>query len=119
MGSSRRKPTRVRGGGGYGISRGIREIAKGISKGNQEKIMWNFKGFWWLGLGIPKESNAILWNFQGWSFVLSGISRGKVKKLKNSRGSSKKYVCSQPPAVFFSGIAQSMISNEFKNNQIE
>ena len=80
------------GGGRYGISRGIREIAKEISKGNQEKIMWNFKELWWLGLAIPKESNAILWDFQGWSFVLSGISRGKVKKLKNSRGFSKKYV---------------------------
>ena len=80
--------------------------------------MWNFKGFWWLGLGIPKESNAILWNFQGWSFVLSGISRGKVKRLKNSRGIQIQ-VCSQFPAVFFSGIAQAMISNEFNNNQIE
>ena len=69
-------------------------------------------------LGISKGSDAILWNFQGLSFVLSGISRGKVKKLKNSRGIQIQ-VCSQFPTVFFSGIAQSVISNEFNNNQIE
>ena len=51
---------------GYGISKGIKEeIACRIS-GSQ--------GSWFL------ESNTIIWNFQGWSFVLSGISRVKVKK---------------------------------------
>ena len=36
------------------------------------------------GLGISKGSNTILWNIQGLSFVLSRISRGKVKKMKNT-----------------------------------
>ena len=100
---------------GYGISRGIKEIAKGICKGYQEKLMWNFQGSWWFGLEISKGSNAILWNFQGWGFVLSGISRVKVKEIKNSRGLSKKYA----PCWFFSEIAQSMIRNEFHGNQTE
>ena len=65
---------------GNGISRGTKEIAKEISKGDQEKQMWNFQVSWWFGVGISKGSNAILWNFQEWSFILSGISRSKVKK---------------------------------------
>ena len=65
--------------------------------------MWNFQGlikkeveFTWVtkkknvefpgvlvfGLGISKGSNTILWNIQRLSFNLSGIPRGKVKKLK-------------------------------------
>ena len=53
-------------------------------------MKWNFHG--WprknnveflgvlvFGPGISKGSNKNLWNFQEWSFVLSGISRGKVK----------------------------------------
>ena len=52
---------------------------KQISKGDQEKIMWNFQGSSFF-LGISKGSNTILWNFQRWSFVLSGISVSKVKE---------------------------------------
>ena len=36
------------------------------------------------GFGISKVSYTSLWNFQGWSLVLSGISRGKVKKKKRT-----------------------------------
>ena len=63
------------GGWGYGISRGIKEIACGSSRG-QLKTKWNFQG--WprknnvefpgvsvFGLGISKGSNTILWNIQG------------------------------------------------------
>ena len=45
---------------GYGISWGIKEITCRISRGY-----------------LKME-----WSFQGWSFVLSGISRAKVKKWK-------------------------------------
>ena len=38
----------------------------------------------------------------GWGF---GISRGKVKKMKNSRGVQKRFVLN-PPVCFFSGISQ-------------
>ena len=67
------------GGWGYGISRGIKEIACGFSSGDQEKITWNFQGSWFLVLEF--------WhNFAqfplGWNFDLSGISRGKVNKRK-------------------------------------
>ena len=50
--------------------------------------MWNFKESF-LGLKICKGCNAILWSFQGWSFVLSRISRGKVKNLKIPGGFQK------------------------------
>ena len=81
--------------------------------------MWNIQESWWFSLvEISKGFNTILWNFQSWSFVLSGISRGKVREIKNSRGFSKKYALN-PPVIFFSGIAQSMIHNEFSGNQIE
>ena len=52
----------------------------GVSKGYQEKIMWNFQGSWLLVLEFPRGCNAGLHNFQGWSFDLSGISRVKVNK---------------------------------------
>ena len=68
-------------------------------QGYQRNSMWNFQGLiknevefprviksnvefpgvFVFGLGISKGSNTILWNIQGLSFVLSGISRGKVK----------------------------------------
>ena len=35
-----------------------------------------------IGTLKTKKSNTILWNIQGQSFVLSGISRGKVKNEK-------------------------------------
>ena len=60
----------------------------GVSKKQHVKFpgecVWNFQGFAF-GLGISKGSNTILWNIaRRLSFVLSGISRGKVKKMKNS-----------------------------------
>ena len=64
----------------YGISRGIKEIACGISRADQEKIMSNFQVVLVFGLGTSKGFNAILHNFQGWSIDSSGIFRGKVNK---------------------------------------
>ena len=50
-------------------------------KGDQEKIMWDFQGSLFLALEFPSDlSNTIFWNIEGLSFVLSGVSRGKVKK---------------------------------------
>ena len=53
---------------------------------------------------------TILWNIQGLSFVLSGISRDKVKKMKfpgvmggGGEGEFKK-AYPQPPVWIFSGI---------------
>ena len=54
-------------------------------------MKWNFQGsprknnmefpeVFVFGLGISKGSNTILGNIHGLSFVLSGISREKVKK---------------------------------------
>ena len=61
--------------------------------------MWNFEWSWWFGLGISKGSNLILWNFHGWSFVLSGISRSKVKEIKIP-GEFQKSIPSNPLLVF-------------------
>ena len=72
-----------------GVSK--KEIACGISKIDQEKIMWK-PGVLVFGHGISIGYNAILHNFQGWSFDLSRISRGKVNKQKIPWMFSKKYV---------------------------
>ena len=50
------------------------------------------------GLGISKGSNTILWEIQGLSFVLSGISKDKVKKMKNSLAVFTKV---SPQSLFF------------------
>ena len=55
------------------------------------------------GLGILNESNTRLWNIQGLSFVLSGIFRGKVKKLKIP-GGFQKSTSSTPLVWISSGI---------------
>ena len=73
-------------------------------KGDQEKIMWKFQGSVF-GLGISKGSNTILWNIQGLSFVLSGISRGKVKNWKIP-GGFQKSISSTLPVWIFPGTAQ-------------
>ena len=67
-----------------------------------------FPGVLVFGLGIFKKSNTILWNFPGWRFVLSGISRSKVKKTKDSRKGFQKSISStpHPPVWIFSEIAQ-------------
>ena len=67
-----------------------------------------FPGVLVFGLGIFKKSNTILWNFPGWRFVLSGISRSKVKKTKDSRKGFQKSMSStpHPPVWIFSEIAQ-------------
>ena len=78
---------------GYGISRGIKEIACGISRGDQEKIMWNFQGSWFLVLEFPRD---------GMHFFT--ISRGKLNKRKILGGLSNQYVV-KFPVCFFSGIA--------------
>ena len=63
-----------------------------------------FPGVFVFGLGISKGSNTISWNIQRLSFVLSGIPRGKVKKLKNP-GGFEKTISSNLPIWIFSGIA--------------
>ena len=87
---------------------GSGEMESGISPGVKLKITGNFQGWSktscvefpkFLVLGL----NTILLSSQRWSFVLSEISRGKVRKLKFSGFFSKK-VFSQHPSVF-SGIA--------------
>ena len=77
------------GGWGYRISRGIKEIARGISRA----------GSWFFALEFPRDLTLKFMEFPGrtWSF-LSEISRGKVKKPKLP-GGSKKYVLN-PPFVF-------------------
>ena len=67
-----------------------------------------FPGVFVFGLGISKGSKTILWNIQGLSFVLSGICRGKVKKVKNARG-GQKFISSAPLVWIFSGIPQCVI----------
>ena len=97
-------------GWGYGISRDIKEIACGISRG-QLKTKWNFLGWprknnvefpgvFAFGLGISQGFNTILWNIQGLSF-LSGNFRSQVKKIKTSRGIFKKVYPQPPLFVFF------------------
>ena len=83
--------------------------------------IWNFQGYWrngkWifngliknnvefpvvlvLGLTFSKGWKNYLWSFSRWSLVLSGISRGEVKKLKIPGGVSKK-LCPQLPLFIF------------------
>ena len=55
---------------GHGISRGIEKIEHGnsrgqfkekrISRGDQEKIMWNLHGSWFLNLEFPSEHNCCI-----------------------------------------------------------
>ena len=106
---SRKNPNR--GSWGYGISRGIKEIVRGISRGDQEKIIWNFHGSFFLALEFLRDlGNRIVWNIQALSFVLSGISRDHVKEYEKFCGSFHKSISSTPPAVWcFSGIAHSKV----------
>ena len=76
---------------------------KGEVRPRKNNVEFPALGVFVFGLGISKESNTILWNIQGLSFVLSGISRGKVRK--NSR-EFQKSISSNPPVLIFSGIAQ-------------
>ena len=75
-------------------------------QGWPRKINVEFLWVFVFGLGISKGSNTILWNIQGLSFVLSGISRGKVKIWKIPGEFSQKYILN-PPVWIFSGIAHS------------
>ena len=79
--------------------------ACGISKGDQENIIWNFQGSWFLALKFPMDLTKMcgIYRHQGWSFVLSGISKGKVKKWKIPGGFQKKYVLNPPlpPPICF------------------
>ena len=110
------KKTKQDGGGGFriwnfqGYQRNSMWNFQGVIKKKEmefprvtkKKNNMEFPGVLVFGLGISEGSNTILWNFQRWSFVLFGISRGKVKKRKNSWGVPKKYP--QPPVCFFSRI---------------
>ena len=50
-----KKQTKGRGGRGYGISRVIKVIECGIFRGDQERIMLNFEGSWFLVLEFPTD----------------------------------------------------------------
>ena len=50
---------------GYGISRGIKEIACGISRADQGNIMWNFQGLGCWSWNFQERCNTVLCNFQG------------------------------------------------------
>ena len=74
-------------------------------------MKWNFQGWprknnvefpgvFVFGLGVSKGSNTILWNIQGLSFVLSGISRCKVKN-EQFQGCLWKSISSTPLFGFF------------------
>ena len=82
---------------------------RGISKGDQEKIMWNFQGPLFLALEFPRD----LTQFCGISRIelcfVRNFKRSRKKK-KNSRGFSKRHVINNPPPCLdFSGIAHSFI----------
>ena len=91
-------------------------------KKNRVLRIWNFQGYWrngkWifngliknnveflvvlvLGLKFSKGWKNYLCSFSRWSLVLSGISRGEVKKLKIPGGFSKKLCPQLPLFVFF------------------
>ena len=79
-----------------------KKIAFGIStQGWPRKIYVEFPGVLVFGVRISKRCNVILHNFQGCSYDLSGISRGKVNKQKNSRGNFQKSMSLMPPTLFF------------------
>ena len=63
-----------------------------------------FPGVFLFGLAISKESHTTLWNIQGLNFVLSGISRGKVRN-KKFEGVFKKVYPQRPCLDFFWKIA--------------
>ena len=77
---------------------GINQKRSGISKGDQEKIMWNFHGSLFLALEFLRDLTQFCGISQGLSFVLSGICRDKVKKKKNSRAVFTKVY---PQSLFF------------------
>ena len=76
----------------------VRFSLRGISKGDQEKIMWNFQGPLFLALEFPRD----LTQFCGISRVelcfVRNFKRSRQKK-KNSRGFSKRHVIN-PPSLF-------------------
>ena len=71
---------------------GINEKRSGISKPDQEKIMWNFQRSWTLDLKFPRNLTKIC-----------GIPRGKVKKTeKFQRGFQRSMSSTSPsPCVVF------------------
>ena len=113
MGYSRKNPNRE--GWGYGISRGIKEIACGISR-DQLKTKWNFQGWprknnvkfpgsLFLASEFPMDLTWFYGIFRGWAL----FCQGNVKKWKIPGVFSKKYTLNPPPSPclgFFSGIAQ-------------
>ena len=75
-----------------------------------KKKTWVFTGVLALDLKTSKRYNINFSKFQGWSFVLPGISRGKLRNLKNPGFFNR--VCSQTPShpCFFSGIVLSVFT---------
>ena len=80
--------------------RSLVEFAKWNFQRWPRKNNVEFLGVLVFDLGIFKESNTVLWNCQGWSFVLSGISKGKVK-MKYFRGVPRSMSSTTLPICFF------------------
>ena len=100
----------------WAVPKKIQTGGKWNFQGWPRKNNVEFPGVFVFGLVISKGSNTVLWNIQeGLRFVLSGISRGKVKKWKIPEGVSKKYILNPPPSLtpvwIFFGIAQYLIHN--------
>ena len=72
------------------------EFPRSTKKNNVE-----FPGVFVFGIGNSQGCNTIPWIIQGLSIVLSGIFRGKVKKMKNSKRGFKKVYLQPPVWIFF------------------
>ena len=74
--------------------------------------MWDFHGSCFLAL----DFSTILQNFQVRSYVMSGISKSKVKNLKLPRICFKE-VCPQPPCLDVFLEEPNNVSQRFQKNQ--
>ena len=101
-----------------GYWRNSKSNFQGLIKNNVEFQGWSrknhveFPGVLVLGLKISEGCCGCATQFCGvsssaigWSFVLSGISRGKVRNLKIPGEVQKSVSSTPPPTHFFSGIA--------------
>ena len=76
----------------------VRFSLHGISKGDQEKIMWNFQGPLFLALEFPRDLTQFCEISRVELCFVRNFKRSRQKK-KNSRGFSKRHVIN-PPSLF-------------------
>ena len=86
----------------------------GISRGYQEKHMWNFLGVLCLTLEFPGGDSKILQNFQGWSFLRFINFQRQSEKLKNCGVFFQKCM-SSTPRLLCSGKAQTVTIFRYGN----